>query len=332
MMTLFLALVFIIGVVLIFLANLDGDYEVRQEHLIDADINRVYQKISDFRSWPDWSPWLMHEPDCQLIFSDNCDQEGGHYSWDGKIIGAGKISHSRLHAPDNIQNKLEFVRPIKSVAAVEFQLQTEGEQIRVSWIMRGHMPFFFRFMIPRMKKMIGQDFKLGLCMLAGELNPATGRPRLTFKDMEQTNAEQCLCHHFEGYLDEMQTAMTTGFSGLCEFMEKTGTEASAAPRTIYHKVDLKKMHFICDMAIPVNKIDDTGSYTLLTVPGGRYFRVEVLGSYDYLEAAWYAAMCHLQMRKIKLDTKRPSLEIYQNDPEQVQDQNQIRTDLMIPVR
>ena len=65
---------------------------------------------------------------------------------------------------------------------------------------------------------------------------------------------------------------------------------------------------------------------------GRYFEVEVQGSYDFLELAWYSTMSHLRMLRMKKDASRPSLEVYENDPETVANSNDIRTTLCVPVR
>jgi hypothetical protein len=43
-------------------------------------------------------------------------------------------------------------------------------------------------------------------------------------------------------------------------------------------------------------------------------------------------MSHLRMYKLKQDSARPSLEVYENDPESVTHSNEIRTTLYIPLR
>ena len=57
----------------------------------------------------------MHEPDTVLSYSDNCNEESGNYSWDGKYIGAGKMTHVKLVRPNKIRQSIEFSRPFKSV-------------------------------------------------------------------------------------------------------------------------------------------------------------------------------------------------------------------------
>lgn len=317
---------------LIYLATLDGNYEVRRSRLINADINDVFDKLRDFRTWPEWSPWLMHEPDTKLKYSDTPNEEGGSYSWDGKYIGAGKLTHIKFDKPNRIQEKIEFTRPFKSVCDVSFELENKEGKTNVTWIMKGTMPFLFRFMIPRMIDMISKDYDLGLAMLSGRLDPESEHPKLNFAGETTLEAQQCLCKGFEGYLPEMQQAMHKGFPELMEFIQKQDKQPACAPRSVYHKVDIKKMHFVCDMAIPVTDDTDTGTYQVKQLGGGRYFKVELQGAYDFLELAWYSAYAHLHMKKIKPDNNRPSMEVYENNPEEINHSNETITTIYIPIK
>ena len=143
---------------------------------MNVDRQTVFNKVRDFRSWAEWSPWLMHEPDTRLEFSQSPEQEGGWYTWDGDRVGAGKLTHVSIEPPDRIEERIEFLRPFKSVSAVWWEFVDRDGQTEVSWNMKGAMPFFFRFMTRMMSVMIGKDYDLGLALLRGTLDPrARGR-------------------------------------------------------------------------------------------------------------------------------------------------------------
>ena len=72
--------------------------------------------MRDLRGWRDWRPWLLHEPDAALTYSDEPDAAGGWYDWDGKIIGAGRITQVALHGPERIEQRLVFRRPVPMAA------------------------------------------------------------------------------------------------------------------------------------------------------------------------------------------------------------------------
>ena len=72
-------LITIIAVVLLagltYLACLDGHFRVRRSLEVEAPIEAAYAAVLDLKSWPMWSPWLMHEPDAQIVYSENYQQE-----------------------------------------------------------------------------------------------------------------------------------------------------------------------------------------------------------------------------------------------------------------
>lgn len=330
----FILIVFLAIIVglLIYLLLQEGRYSVRRTQLINADIDTVFDKIRDFKSWRDWSPWLIHEPETKLEYSENFSEEGGYYSWDGKRIGAGKLTHVKLERPHRIEQKIEFYRPFKSVCEVGFEFAEEQGQTRVAWIMQGKMPFLLRFMTQKTRDMIEKDYDLGLAMLNGQLNDHAEYPVLKFEGETVLDPVQSLCKGFSGGLEAMEEAMKKGFPELMEFIEQHNGNAAGAPFSAYHKVDIKTMQFVCDMAIPVEGGMEAGEYQLKKLGGGRFFKVTVKGNYQFLELAWYSANAHVQMIKLKYDKSRASLEVYENDPEKVGSSNEIITTLYVPIK
>ncbi|MCW8885460.1 MAG: SRPBCC family protein, partial [Motiliproteus sp.] len=155
--------VLVIGAIgIAYLANLPGEYQISRSRIYDLSPQQLFDKIRDFRSWPQWSPWLIHEPGTHLEYSADCDQEGGYYSWDGQYVGAGKLTHLRFQTPQRIEQEIEFTRPFKSVCQVSFHFTERDEGTELTWSMQGRMPFLFRFMTAKTVAMITKDYDLGL--------------------------------------------------------------------------------------------------------------------------------------------------------------------------
>jgi effector-binding domain-containing protein len=318
--------------VLVYLACLNGDYEVRRSLLMNVDRQTVFNKICDFRSWAEWSPWLMHEPDTRLEYSDAPEQEGGWYTWDGTRVGAGKLTHVKIDSPERIEERIEFLRPFKSTNSVWWEFAKKNGQTEVSWNMKGTMPFFFRFMAPMMTMMIGKDYDLGLALLRGKLDPQAEKPDIRFEGEAVLESRHALTIPFKGGMDEMITAMTDGFPKLAAHVEQSGSSLTGMPFTAYHKVNPKTKYFECDIAVPVAQDTADGDFVGKSLGAGKYFQVSVSGSYNFLELAWYSAMSHIRMLKFKMDKSRPSLEVYENDPDTVAHTNEIQTTLYVPIR
>ncbi len=335
-----IVLAILVLAVLVYLLCLKGEYEIRQSLVMKGTPDKIFDKIRDLKSWPDWSPWLIHEPETKLDYSENCQEEGGYYSWDGEHIGAGTLTHVTHQRPNVLQEKIEFVRPFKSVCDVSFELKEKDEQrgddwiekTEVTWVMQGKMPFLFRFMVPRTISLVSKDYDLGLAMLAGEIDPASPHPRLRFDGQINLEPVQYLSKPFEGYIEEMEEAMQTGFVELLDYVQQKNINTSGKPMSLYHKVNIKKKHFVCDMAVPVSKETKTSDYSIKNFAGGKYYKVTLQGAYRFLELAWDAAYKHVCLYKIKIDKSRPSLEVYENEPHTVTNSNSLITSIYIPVK
>ncbi|MCP3867795.1 MAG: GyrI-like domain-containing protein [Gammaproteobacteria bacterium] len=194
------------------------------------------------------------------------------------------------------------------------------------------MPFLFRFMTKHMQGMIGKDYDLGLLMLRGLLDAQADRPVIRFDGEVHFDERFVLSIPFKGGITEMVGAMKSGFEKLKAHCRQQGIPFQGAPFTAYHKADPKMMHFECDMAIPVEENTSPAGFIPKQLGGGRHFKVTVEGSYDFLELAWYSVISHLRMFKIKLDKTRPSIEVYENDPDLVSSRNEIRTTPYVLIR
>ncbi len=86
------------------------------------------------------------------------------------------------------------------------------------------------------------------------------------------------------------------------------------------------------MAVPVTEGINAGDYQLKKLGAGRYYQVSLKGDYQFLELAWYSAIAHVHMLKLKFDKSRASLELYENDPNEVEDSNELITTLYVAIR
>ncbi len=316
----------------VYLSRLPKDYSVRRSLIIKAERRTVFDKVRDTPSWQEWSPWLLHEPDAKLAFSADADQPGGGYSWDGQYIGAGTLTHDRFEGQERIDQTLEFRRPFKSRAAVWWEFADAEGGTEVTWNMRGSMPFLLRPMIPTMREMIAKDYDLGLALLRGRLDPDAERPLIAFEGNTDLEPVSALTIPFSGGMEAMVQAMEQGLPKLAAYLDEQGSAPTAAPFSAYHKVGIKHKRFDCDIAVPAAMEVDPGSFSRKTFAGGKHFKVTLTGSYDFLELAWYAAVGHARMRKLKVDKRRPMLEVYENDPTKAAGSNALRTALYLPLR
>ena len=64
-------------------------YQVNRSIEIEKTQSEIINYLKDFTRWPEWSPWIILEPDCELTYSDEQGVVGAGYQWNGKRIGTG---------------------------------------------------------------------------------------------------------------------------------------------------------------------------------------------------------------------------------------------------
>jgi hypothetical protein len=313
---------------LIYLACLDGSFRVRRSLEVEAPIERAFATVVDLKSWPQWSPWLLHEPAAELIFSDDCQHEGGYYSWAGKAVGAGKMTHLEIRPARSIHQQIEFLRPFKSITRVDWEFEKLGDKTLVSWETSGKMPFLFRFKAKNMEPMIGRDHELGLALLGGYLNPAMAHPVLAIAGPEELEDFCYWAIPCNGNLRQLEAARRSSI----ETLRANPAARIGLSLTLYHHFDPYAAQFQAEIAVPVNDNAPPSNYRLRHFEGGQYIKMALQGDLRFVPLGWHALRSHCRLHKLKIEPKRPALEIYGDDPGTAVDDNRTITTLYLPIR
>ncbi len=331
MFTFFIIILLIVVGGFFWLSTQSGKFNVFRKRVIHASPETLFALVSDYKTWPEWTPWLAHEPDCTLTFSEHTDQEGSWYRWDGKLIGAGKMTQNTLQAPERIDAKLEFTRPMRSNCDVYWDFVAVEGGTEVTWGMRGEMPFFLRWMARKMDGMVGPDYTIGLAKLALQAGDQSDPMALTYDGIVEVPVQPYISLPWEGSLDDIGSAMQQGYPKLMAAVQEHGLVLSAEPLALYHKVNLKKRWVKCEMALPVQATQPIDGFNSGELAAQRYLRTTLRGDYAHLKRAWHAAFAHLKMRKLKFKWPQPMLERYVADPAEQQGLDLV-TQLDIPLK
>ena len=331
-MTILWIIVAIAAALIIYLSTLPGEYEIKVSKSINADRQDLFDKVNDFHSWPNWSPWLMHEPDCSLEYSENPNEVGGSSHWDGKFIGAGSLTHKVIEDGKHIEHQLQILKPFKSQSKTTFDFEATEKGTQVTWSLEGKMPFLFRPMVRRIKEMISQDYEIGLAQLSGLLCPEDEHPEFSFLGAQDREATSYIAIPWQGSIEEMPEAMQKGFAELFEYIESSEAVAIGQPFTLYHRVKKRGTYFVIEMAVPVEAGTESDKFQVKNIKSGKFHQTQLKGSYNFLKLAWYSAISHLKMTKVKMDWSRPCVELYENDPNKIENSNELVTSIYIPTK
>ena len=163
-----LALLGIIAIVLVVAALQPADFRIARTTTLYAPPAAVYDQISNFQKWSDWSPWAKLDPAMKSEISVPAAGVGASYAWSGNsAVGAGRMTITDVKLGESVTMKLEFTKPMAATNTTEFLLKRDGSGTEITWSMSGHHSFMGKVvgLVMNMDKMVGTKYEEGFANL-----------------------------------------------------------------------------------------------------------------------------------------------------------------------
>ncbi len=153
----------LVALILIVSAFMPGTYAIKAETTIDAPKRKVQDHIADLNHYRDWNPWQQMEPGSKQQIEGTPHVIGHSYAWEGKKIGAGKLTLQSITPGNEVKFKLEFFKPWKSIASDEWKFEGDDKNCKVTWSNNGPLAWpMARLMGPMIVKQLNTQFAVGL--------------------------------------------------------------------------------------------------------------------------------------------------------------------------
>ncbi len=305
-------------------------FHVARSINIAAPIEQVRTLLTDFTQWPYWSPWLIAEPDATINYNNKQGEVGAKYDWEGKIVGSGSMEILNIN-DQQIEIQLAFITPFKSIAQVVFDLESQGDETKITWNMFGKLPFFLFFMAEKMKRYIGMDYERGLNMLKDYIETGTVSSTLNIQGIIEQQGQQYIGIKNNCAIKDIGSVMPTDFKKLGDFFAENKLSIDGNPFAIYTEFNLKNQHTHFISVIPTNMdIDVNPPFIKGSTKTEQAIKVVHTGKYTYLNNAWAAAIMYSRAKKIKTKKSPVGMEFYLNDP-QTTDPAELITEVLLPL-
>lgn len=281
---------------------------------IKAPAARVHDALSDFTTWPIWSPWLYVEPDAQVNYTGDKGEPGHGYQWHGDQVGTGNMRITGV-APARINCDLHFVKPFKSTACVWFDLIEEPDgYTRVSWHMDSPLPFFMFWMKQSMSAEIKADYQRGLALLKDYIELGDRQSQTKLVGTANLRQVAYVGQAASSTTEQLADSKTSTFTSLLA-MEKSGAfTLSGNPFCIYDQLDLKHDSVKYTVALPVvDPVSVTPPLVCRTRAACHALKAVHIGSYQHLPNAWSMLRSAAKQQKLKLSTTVSPFEFYLNE-------------------
>ncbi len=143
--------------------------EVERSIVINAKDSVIFSKFGDFKQWDSWSPWTQNDPQipANSVYTGTPYTKGHQVEWKSKKEGSGRQVIEEIKPYTYIKTALYFQPNDSDPGYSEFKLEPDGAGTKVTWNMKGKMPFLFKGIgvIMGMNKMLGGYFDRGLANL-----------------------------------------------------------------------------------------------------------------------------------------------------------------------
>ncbi len=142
--------------------------KVTSVEYINATKHEVMDVLKNYEEFPNWSPFLVSDPNQNYKIDGEKGQIGSTFSWEGvdeKSEGVQTIS--KIEKNDYILMDCEVSKPFKTHSTFEYTLEEKNGQIIVTQHFQSKMKGFSYFMAKLFgaKKEITEINKLGLSRL-----------------------------------------------------------------------------------------------------------------------------------------------------------------------
>lgn len=145
-----------------------AEFKISRQLKINAPAGVVYEQLTDFHKWDNWSPWAKIDPAMKTVYSGPANGVGASYHWVGNDeVGEGNMEIKAVKPGEKVDIKLDFLKPFEAHNDTSFILQPEGDGVLVNWEMTGRNEFVAKAMglVMNIDQMVGKDFEKGLGQL-----------------------------------------------------------------------------------------------------------------------------------------------------------------------
>lgn len=324
----FMLIVFVGGS--LYLATLDGTYDVNRTRLIKAPVAVVFDAVNDYKTWQYWGPWQEIDSTIVYEFRENTVGVGASYAWKGKS-GSGSMENKAIVPNESIEDVIHFDGRGDANGYWRFKKVADG--VEVTWGMKGEMPFMARFMTASMEGEIGPMFERGLELLEN----------FVAKEMKVFKIESIGVVDYGGgyYLfqttsckfDEIDSKMQELFEHLEVFMHNNRIEAAGKPFNINHKWDEAMQTAIFSTCIPVKErlITTDNKVQVGLMKPQKVFKTILMGHYDNSAFAWETAYKNMGAQGLIPKPTGEPFEVYITNPEEVPNPANWVTEIYIPI-
>jgi hypothetical protein len=167
-----IGLAVLIAIPLILAIFTKKDYAVEREIIINKPKQQVFDYVKYLKNQDNYSVWAKMEPNMKKYYRGTDGAVGFVYGWEGKEVGAGEQTITKINEGESIDFSLHFVKPMEGLADSRFStVDVSPGQTKIKWGFKSSMKYPMNAMLlfMDMDKEMGKYLEAGLKDLKGVL-------------------------------------------------------------------------------------------------------------------------------------------------------------------
>ena len=276
---------------------------ISRTQVIASPIEKVFEVLRDIHSCPDWSPWLIADPDFKL------DVQNDYYSWEGAISGCGRMDLVRDEANESITYDLSFVKPWKSQARIHISLAVKGDTTEVTWTLEHSLSFFLFWKKKSIQAYLEVDYDRGFLMLKNLIETGSVPSHLEFLGREPSPSFVGVGIKRSGSMNGFEQDIETSYKEVRDYYPE------GQVFSVYYTWDLVRKEVAYFIGVRLDKTPGVipDGMELINVPGMEVYALRHRGPYSHLSNGWSAGRMHGRAKIFRQSKRFPPFEIYEDE-------------------
>lgn len=327
----FLLLILIIGSS-VYIATLDGHYNINQSRDMKVPADMIFNNVNDYKNWKKWGPWYEMDSSIVASYPENTIGVGGSYSWTGKD-GNGYMKTTAVIPNKEIIQLIDFGSD--SSPEIYWNFETIDNSTKVTWGMRGENTFkekAYWLVNGGIKNNLEPMYQRGLELLEKQLLKEMDEHSINYVGVVDYGGGYYLYLTTSCRSEDSGKKATEMFPTIIEYMSANNIEASGKPFTLNHQIDLINNTVMFSACIPIKeRIDTNGDVLTGFLAPQKTFKSNFKGNYKFLPEIWPTIYKNLEDSGHIAVQKGFSFEIYSIAPKDSSNPADWLTEIYIPI-
>lgn len=333
---LIIILVLIIGFA-IYVGTRPSEFNFERSLTIKAPAEVLYDKVNNFKNWPEFSPWLEQDPNAALSYGNTTQGVGSSYSWAGDILGEGSMETTKTIKNQSIAQKINFIKPFEASSNINWTFDAQGAETKVTWQMNGDQDFvskLFTVFMGSIEENTGPDFERGLFKLDSIVQRDMRVYSIKVNGMAEHSGGYYLYKTTSCKFADFQDKMASMMPEIGAYAISNNISFAGRPFVLYQKWDEANDAIIFSTCIPTTTRIISKEPDILTgqLEPFKAIRTTLIGDYSNLKETWETTMSYIESNNHKMDDSGPMIEIYIKDHSYSSNPAKWVTDVFVPIK